>query len=95
LGRCSAEEQETFSKLRDLVDSEGYEYLTENHLLRYLKASKWNVNEAFEKISKSENWRIEKGFDAIQESEIQDLASKKVKYYLVIILLLDVRYTRI
>ncbi len=61
------------------MDEAGLEYLSDNHVMRYLKSFNWSIPEAIIKLTTTEKWRIENSCFDVQVSLIlKELAVKCV-----------------
>lgn len=78
LERCTEEQKQMYHKLRQLADENGLAYLSNNHVLRYLKSFEWKIEEALNKLITTEQWRRENQCMEVSPAEIDKELAMKV-----------------
>ena len=68
-----------FEDLRVRLERQGYGYLSDNNVLRYLNSYLWNIDNAEMRLVNAEKWRAENNCMAVNSSEVVDEINMKVK----------------
>lgn len=69
----SDKQKKLFEDFRITVDSEELYYLSDNHLLRFLKAYKWDLKETLRQLKKCEEMRSGLNCNHMNRHEFADL----------------------
>ncbi len=57
--RCTEDQMASYNELRRMLDSSGYDWVSQNFALRYVKSYNWDPKGAFERIKACHEWRSE------------------------------------
>ena len=68
-----------FEDLRVRLERQGYGYLSDNNVLRYLNSYLWNIGNAEMRLVNAEKWRAENNCMAVNSSEVVNEINMKVK----------------
>jgi hypothetical protein len=78
--RCTPEQKEMFIKMRKLLNEEGYGYLSDNNVLRYLNSYLWNFDNAHMRLVNTEKWREANGCMEVRREEVINEINMKVRF---------------
>ncbi len=68
-----------FEDLRVRLERQGYGYLSDNNVLRYLNSYLWNIGNAEMRLVNAEKWRAENNCMTVNSSEVVNEINMKVK----------------
>ncbi|CDW73324.1 UNKNOWN [Stylonychia lemnae] len=82
LERCDEEQKKCYYQLRQRIDEAGLQYLSLNHVVRYVKSFNWNVDEAYDRLVQTEKWRVDNQLMEVDPNDIPaELGMRLVNLY--------------
>ena len=79
--RCNEEQKQMFYDLRARLEKQGYWYLSDNNVLRYLNSYLWNIDTAEMRLVNTEKWRVENDCMKVNINEVKNEIDMKVRKF--------------